>query len=196
MRVVLAGAAGALLTAAATEALQTNPAVTRLEVVTSRLTAAALRAYSPDLLVVAAYSHLLGQRTLTVPVIGVVGLHPALLPRYRGSYPLWWALRNRERFAGLTLYRLNEELDAGPIIAQARVPVASRDTFATLYRRVAAEVAPLLDPLIAHCEAHRVLPSGTPQDEEAATFYPRPAWAQRLAARVRWAIRSRTGLRL
>jgi methionyl-tRNA formyltransferase len=167
--VYVAGARDARITEAALTALVRNPAVDLVGLDFSRIDPARLRDAKPDLLVSAAHQFVIRDPELGVARLGSVGLHPALLPRYRGSYPLWWALRNHEREAGLTLYQLDPGIDTGPILAQERVEIVEDDTFASLYTRVAGCVAPLLDGLVAVARTTDALPAGFVQDESQAT---------------------------
>lgn len=139
----------------------------------------ALQAAQPDLIIAAAYEHLIGPRMRATARLGAVGLHPSLLPRYRGSYPIWWALRNGEREVGLSLYHLTDGIDAGNVIAQRSVTVERGDTFAGLYDRVAAQAPALLEELLDAIEATGVVPAGTPQDESIATVYSTPGLVAR-----------------
>ncbi|MHB8958670.1 MAG: formyltransferase family protein [Candidatus Limnocylindrales bacterium] len=174
IRVYVAGAPDAPLTIAALEALARNPAADLVGIDFGRMDPARLRAATPDLLVSAAHEHLIRGPELAVARLGSVGLHPALLPRYRGSHPLWWALRNHEAEVGLTLYVLDEGIDTGPVIAQATVATEPGDTFGSLYRRVAGRVAPMLDDLLAKVVEDGRLPPATPQDHSRATVYRPP----------------------
>jgi hypothetical protein len=171
VRVYVAGAPDAPLTMASLEALARNPAVDLVGIDFGRMDLARLRVAAPDILLSAAHQHLIREAELGVARLGSVGLHPAMLPKYRGSHPLWWALRNGEHEAGLTLYVLDEGIDTGPLLAQRAVPIEPDDTFASLYRRVTTEVSPLLDLLIATASTEDRLPPATPQDHAIATVY-------------------------
>jgi methionyl-tRNA formyltransferase len=166
-----------------------DPRVDLVGVVTGRLDDAALQSSEPDVLVSAAHEHLIREETLAVPRLGSVGLHPSLLPRYRGAYPLWWALRRGESECGLTIYRMGPGLDDGPILGQRRVPILGSDTFATLYARVTAEVAPLLDELTSEVWATGRLPKGRPQSELEATYVRTPRSMSRAAMKSYWYLR-------
>ena len=158
LRVLVAGAPSSVLTA------RTMDRLPQAILIYEPLTADVVASVKPDLLVSAAHQHYIRAAVRDIPALGAVGLHPALLPRYRGSYPLWWALRNRETETGLSLYHLVKVVDAGPIIEQRRVPILRGDTFASLYERVGAEVAPMLDNLFTYIAMHDSLPPGEPQD--------------------------------
>lgn len=174
IRVYVAGAADAPITHASLVALARHPGVDLVGLDLDRIDPARLRAADPDLLLSAAHQHLIRSPELGVARIGSVGLHPALLPRYRGSHPLWWALHNGEHEAGLTLYELDPGIDTGPILAQATVPIVAGDTFATLYARTCEEVAPLLDGLVEAVLRDGGLPAGRIQDESQATLFRAP----------------------
>src|SRR5690606_19558704 len=70
-------------------------------------------------LIVAAHSHdFIGERTRLRARLGAIGYHPSLLPLHRGRDAVRWTIRDRDRIAGGTVYRLNNRMDGGPILAQ------------------------------------------------------------------------------
>lgn len=80
-------------------------------------------AWEPDLLVTAAYGRILPPWLLALPKRGAYNLHASLLPRWRGANPVRWAIWSGDAFSGVTLMRMEPELDAGPIVAQRPVRV-------------------------------------------------------------------------
>lgn len=172
VRIVVAGAAGSPLTEAAADALARDQRVD-VTVLTVPLTVGALDGC--DVLLSAGHTHYIGRELRETPRLGAVGLHPSLLPRYRGTHPLWWMLRNGETEAGLTLYHLVKDIDAGPIIDQVRVPIERLDSWGLLYARVCAQIAPMLDRFVTDVLAAGIA-EGTPQNEVLATVVhtPRP----------------------
>jgi methionyl-tRNA formyltransferase len=74
-----------------------------------------------DLFVVAAYSKLIPKSILAIPRRGTLNVHPSLLPKFRGPSPVTSAILADERTTGVTIMLLNEEMDEGPIVAQAKV---------------------------------------------------------------------------
>ena len=136
-----------------------------------RLTQEALGGCDADVGVVAAYGQLIRRDVLDHPRLGILGVHPSLLPKYRGAAPIAWPILNGEAITGTTIFRLNERLDAGEILLQEETPIEPRDTTATLGERLAPFSA---DALLA---ALRLLESGEkifrPQDESLATFAPK-----------------------
>ncbi len=132
-----------------------------------RAVAAASQAALPDVGVVIAYGRLLPADVLGCARYGMLGVHPSLLPAYRGANPIAWPLLEGARATGVTIFRLNERMDAGDIALQESVAIAPRDTADTLSARLAQRGADLL------VKALRLLEQGTlafhPQEERGAT---------------------------
>lgn len=101
------------------------------------------------------------------PRFGIWNLHPSLLPRYRGAAPIPWALLNGDAETGVTLFRIVERMDAGPILLQRVSPVRPDDDAVTLHARLARVAADLAREGLARL-AERSL-AETPQDESRAT---------------------------
>jgi len=126
-----------------------------------------LRGYAPDLFVIAAYGQILPQSVLDIPKNGTIGVHASLLPAYRGAAPIAAAILNGDRETGVTLMLTDAGMDTGPIIAQRAIPIAARDTTATLSDKLAAVGAELLMETIPAWLAGDISP--LPQDESKAT---------------------------
>jgi methionyl-tRNA formyltransferase len=116
-------------------------------------------ASASDLLVVAGCARILGAELRAAPRLGAINVHPSLLPAYRGREPLFWALLRGEQEVGVTVHRMTEEVDAGPILVQRRVSVPERATSASLAALVSAEGAGLVPEVLALAEARA---PGTP----------------------------------
>ena len=79
----------------------------------------ALTGYRPDVLVTYGFNWILPSEVFTLPRFGAINIHPSLLPRYRGPAPVHWAIRNGDPEIGVTIHRIDEGIDTGPILAQA-----------------------------------------------------------------------------
>lgn len=122
-----------------------------------------LMEWEPDLIVVSGWYHMIGKKIRSIPRYGVVGLHPSLLPRYRGGAPLVWQIINGESKAGITLFYMDEGVDSGDIIAQAEETIEETDTISTLYEKIGIKGIELLEaylPLIASEKAPRLKQEG------------------------------------
>jgi len=122
----------------------------------------------PDLLVVVAFGQIIPGRVLSSATWGGINIHASLLPRYRGSAPIQWAIINNEKTTGLTTMFMDEGLDTGPILLQQEVDIQEGETAGELHDRLAA-LAP--DVLIRTFEG---LSEGTvrevAQDDSLATY--------------------------
>jgi methionyl-tRNA formyltransferase len=134
---------------------------------------ALLRQHAPDLIIVATFKQILAQNVLSLPRLGVVNLHPSLLPRYRGPCPTHAALLNDEAVAGVTAHYVTEKLDEGNILFQRSIAIGEADNDGQLRQklaRLAGEMVPELIGLFAGFTK----PAGMPQDHSLATLAPRP----------------------
>ncbi len=135
----------------------------------------------PDISVVAAYGHILPRALLDLPPRGSINVHPSLLPALRGAAPINWAIVRGYRETGVTIMRMVEAMDAGPILAQRRTPVGPRDTAALLSCRLAEMGARLLVDVLNRLEAGPI--EELEQDHAVATFAPK---VSRAATRIDW----------
>ncbi len=104
----------------------------------------AIRAAAPDVIVVVAYGRILPPEVLTIPVHGCINVHGSLLPKYRGAAPIQWAVIHGEDETGVTIMRMDEGCDTGPILLQRSTPIEPLDTAGTLFARLAPMGASLL----------------------------------------------------
>jgi len=148
---------------------------------------AQLQQLDPDLIVVAAYGRILPDDILALPPKGCINVHSSLLPKYRGSAPINWAVVNGDKETGVTIMDVVTELDAGDILAQVSTPIAPEETVETVHDRLAQLGGELLVKTIEEIEAGTVC--RIPQDPAQVTFAPmlsrelspidwtQPAWA-------------------
>jgi methionyl-tRNA formyltransferase len=130
-----------------------------------------LRAWLPDVILVAAYGQILRPAILAIPPLGCLNLHASLLPRWRGASPIQHALLAGDPMTGVTVMKMDSGLDTGPILAQQEVPVEPGDTAGSLSARLANVGASLLVETLPAYSAGR-LPL-RPQASDLATFAPR-----------------------
>ena len=125
-----------------------------------------------DLFCVATFAQILDSRVLSLPRLGVLTVHPSLLPRHRGPDPLFWTYFDNDQETGVTVHWMTEQVDAGDIVLQARVPVPRGISGVTLYLELAEAGAHLLSQAVDE------ITNGTarraPQDARSATTDPSP----------------------
>ena len=142
----------------------------------------ALLAARPDVMVVAAYGLILPPWTLELPPLGCLNIHASLLPRWRGAAPIQRAIEAGDRETGITLMRMEEGLDTGPMLLAERVTIAADDTAATLQDRLAALGAAMVVRALPHWAAGTL--ASTPQPAVGPTY---AAKVDKAEATVDWA---------
>ena len=129
-----------------------------------------LKALRPDLCVTAAFGQILSQEILDIPTIGTVNVHSSLLPKYRGSAPVNWAIMEGETVTGVTTMMTDQGLDTGDILLQREIPILPGETAEALVQRMAPIGAELL------IETVRALEAGNcprrKQEEEKSSYFP------------------------
>jgi methionyl-tRNA formyltransferase len=103
-----------------------------------------LRAYEPDLALCTGFPWLIPAEAIDVPKHGIVNGHPSLLPRYRGPFPVSWAVRNGETEIGMTYHLMDARFDTGNVLAQKPIPLAEDETMESLFGQMPAVTAELL----------------------------------------------------
>lgn len=142
---------------------------------------AQLRELAPDISVVVAYGHILPQPVIDLPPRGTLNIHASLLPDYRGAAPIQAALRDGLEWTGVSIMRMVQKLDAGPVILQLGTRVNEDETYGELSLRMSELGAAALIEALALIEAGKA--RETPQDEALATFAPK---IDRALTRVDW----------
>ena len=125
-----------------------------------------------QIFIVAAYAQIIPKEILEIPRLGTIGVHPSLLPKYRGPTPIQTAILNGEEKTGVTLFLMDEKMDHGPIISNEKLVMSNEETTKTLTDKLAELGAELLiDFLRKHENAQKDEKiKGVPQDESQVTY--------------------------
>jgi methionyl-tRNA formyltransferase len=129
-----------------------------------------LSAWSPDLIVVAAYGQILRKDVLDLPQFGCINVHASLLPRWRGAAPINAAILRGDEETGVTIMKMDTGLDTGPILAQRSVRIMPDDTAGSVFKTLSTLGADLLIETLPDYLSGRIQPQ--PQPEEGATYAP------------------------
>ena len=123
-----------------------------------------------DWLFIIGWSQIAGPEVIAAPKNGVLGIHPTLLPVGRGRAAIPWAILKGLSQTGVTLFKLDEGVDTGPILAQLEIPINDQTTATGLYETVNDAHSQLIKQILPR------LAAGTfqlaQQDESKATFWP------------------------
>lgn len=126
-----------------------------------------LRQYPADVYVVAAFGQILSKEILEMPKFGCLNIHASLLPKYRGSSPIQWAVIDGEEKSGVTIMQMNEGIDTGDILYQKEILLDKKETGATLFDKLTVLGAEAIVEALSLLEAGKLKP--VPQNEEEAS---------------------------
>jgi len=110
----------------------------------------------PDLLLVAAYGQIIPKAILDLPRFGSINIHGSLLPKYRGASPIQSAILNGDKETGITLIKMDEQMDHGPIIAKEVLRLSGSETFPELYEKLSHVSAELVSKALPEWFSGRV----------------------------------------
>jgi methionyl-tRNA formyltransferase len=128
-----------------------------------------IRSLAPDLLVVVAYGQIIPRSVLEIPRLGAVNVHASLLPRWRGAAPIARAILAGDTETGVSIMKMDEQLDHGPILSTVSTPVGEREDAVELTARLAQLGAEALVRTLERLD--EITPSE--QDHAEATMAPK-----------------------
>jgi methionyl-tRNA formyltransferase len=155
----------------------------------------AIRSVAPEVAVAACFPWRLPRAARKIPPLGILNIHPSLLPVGRGPEPVFWALRRGEPVTGVTVHRMDAGFDTGPIVAQAEIPVAEGIAAPDLERDLMTRGGSLLVNALPELAAGRLQPQ--PQRSHGATYAPVPGpadWTMMSSLPAAWAWRFARGV--
>lgn len=139
-----------------------------------------IKEMSPDVICVVAYGRILPKEILDIPKYGCINVHPSLLPKYRGSAPIQWAILNGDEKTGVTTMYLDEEMDSGDIILKEEVTIDKDETAGELWDRLSKIGADLLVETLEQIE------NGTATREKQGNDFTIAPMLEKSQAKIDW----------
>jgi len=127
-----------------------------------------LQNLEPDLFVVASFGKIIPKTFLDIPKYGVLNLHFSLLPKYRGASPMQAALINGDEVTGISIIKMDEKMDHGPVVYAEEFSLSPLDNFQTLSTKMFERSAEILPQIIPQF-VENLIPA-KPQEEASATY--------------------------
>lgn len=127
-----------------------------------------LSSLHPDLFVVAAFGKIIGKKILEIPKFGAINIHPSLLPKYRGASPIQSAIFHGDKESGVSMIKMDEEMDHGKILYVKNIILSNEDTFDSLSIKMFQVAAGALPSVIEDYVREKLHPVA--QDDTKATF--------------------------
>jgi methionyl-tRNA formyltransferase len=150
---------------------------------------------APEVAVAACFPRRLPRAALETPPLGILNVHPSLLPLGRGPEPVFWTLRRGERMTGVTVHRMDPGFDTGPIVAQAEMLVPEGIAAPDLERDLMAVGGSLLVDALPALAAGTLQPRPQPTEGVSQAPVPRPAdWTMMSSLPAAWAWRFARGV--
>ena len=124
---------------------------------------------NPDVILVGTWREKIKKEIINLPPLGMINVHPSLLPKYRGPNPYIQTIWHREKKSGVTFHLMSEKFDEGAILAQGKVDILEGDTSKELKNKTVFLARILCAELLEKLKLGFVVP--VPQDESKATYY-------------------------
>jgi methionyl-tRNA formyltransferase len=118
-----------------------------------------------DLFIVVAFGKIIPEKIINMPKFGTMNIHPSLLPKYRGPSPIVSAILNGDKETGVSIIKIDEEMDHGPILAQEKITLTGHEMVQDLEKTLAELGGELLVKIL-----NTSIEAGTKQDDSLATF--------------------------
>ena len=103
-----------------------------------------LKSLEPDIFITASYGQIIRQNILDIPKLGTYNVHASLLPKYRGSAPIQWAIMNGETVTGVTIMKTELGLDSGEMYLKKQINIEPEDTSSSVFNKLATLLLHLL----------------------------------------------------
>jgi len=127
-----------------------------------------LRKYNADIMVVVAFGQILPKEILEMCTYGCINVHASLLPKYRGSAPIQWAIIDGEEVTGVTTMQMDEGLDTGDMLLKTEVTIEPKETGGSLFDKLAQAGAKLCVETLEALQNGTVTP--IPQGETTTAY--------------------------
>ncbi len=127
-----------------------------------------IRKLTPDIIVVVAFGQIIPKSILEIPLKGCINVHPSLLPKYRGASPLQATILNGDSETGVTIMRMDEKMDHGPILAQETIRLDTHETIQSLRKKTTIIGVKLLLAVLKQIESNAI--NSKEQNHSQATY--------------------------
>lgn len=124
--------------------------------INSKESIAIIKKLKPDIIISSFFDQILRKRVLDIPRLGVINIHPGILPNYRGLYPYFWKLVHKEKISGVTIHTMTEEIDKGKILAIKTFRIRKKDDVISLSIKSGKVGVKLLKKTLKQIKKHGV----------------------------------------
>lgn len=129
-----------------------------------------LEEIAPDCIIVVAFGQILKKELLNLAKYKCLNIHASLLPKYRGAAPINWAIINGEKETGISIMRMDQGLDTGPVLKQEAIPIREEDDSISIHDKLAQLGAKMIVGVLSHLETGEI--TEIPQDDSLSNYAP------------------------
>jgi methionyl-tRNA formyltransferase len=134
-----------------------------------------LDACQPDVVFVYTFPFKIPSRLLDKPAHGFINFHFGLLPEYRGADAIFWQIKNREKYGAISVHKMTDRFDTGPLYLVHKIPLTPIDTYGTHVLALSVEAIQAVQKINQGLHTGQL--EGTTQDETRAGYFHRPQLA-------------------
>jgi methionyl-tRNA formyltransferase len=134
-----------------------------------------LDACKPDAVFVFTFPFKIPSAVLKIPLYGFINFHFGLLPSYRGADAIFWQIKNRENFGGISVHQMTERFDRGPLFLVHKVPIHPFETYGSHLLKLSVEAIAVVEKILQGLQSGIL--EAAAQDESQAAYYHRPQLA-------------------
>ncbi len=129
-----------------------------------------LKNLEADIFITASFGQIIKQNILNIPKFGIFNVHASLLPKYRGSAPIQWAIINGEKKTGITIMKTELGLDCGDMYLKKEIDILPDDTLSSVFKKLSTLAVECLNEFLTNFDYYILHP--TKQDENKASYFP------------------------
>ncbi len=132
-----------------------------------------MQGFNPDIIAVTFTMHIISEQVIRQAKIATLGVHPSLIPEYRGLEVFFWMMANGESEGGTSVFLLTPEVDIGHVLETERWPILATDTVSDVYGRLTKSCANSLSRTIARNDIHKIQ-DPRPAKADEGSYFPMP----------------------
>ena len=131
-----------------------------------------LQKVQPDVCLVITFPKIFSQAILGIPRLGFYNFHYGLLPNYRSADPIFWQIKNREKFGGVSVLKMDSSIDGGPILFEEKFPIEQYDTYAMVLHKSVIVTCQILNQVIGLLQSEKI--ESKQQELKGSKYLPKP----------------------
>ncbi len=126
----------------------------------------------PDVGLIATFPRIFPEKIYTAPTLGFYNIHYGALPKYRSANPVFWQIKNGEKYGGVTIMKVDNSIDGGPVLLKEKFPIDPFDNYAMVLQKSVIIACQLVAPLIDTLSGGNL--ELEPQDQIVKSYFPKP----------------------